>query len=372
MSRCATAIIDPMDFVRTFSELRWNPVGSDRCFLCARRLAGGNRTNEHVVPRWIQRFSELRDQWLVLRNGTRIQYRAITVPCCAICNSEALNSLERKVRAAIVQDQTSPQSVSDLEWYLWVGKIRLALAYKDCLLMADVANRGAGPLGQGAELDHVSVVRHLLQIVRYSAAQDMPDGPPPDSVFLFRCQVPDEQKLKWDMVNLLKPMVTAIRCGQVGVVVVFRDEGAIRDVWSHKFLPYRFMELHPIQFIEIAARVAWLATHQFKRSCYSTVATDAGFQLTTAKCWSRHPIEMFEDEVDHTRWPDIFYRFHEVAKEYRRPVPESVSFMHGPEWRDISQFNWDQVKATRGGQLASGVGWVSPDDPPDVAWIESG
>src|SRR5262245_43708877 len=75
--------------------------GRSTCFLCGRRLTAGNRSDEDVVPLWIQRKFDLEDQLLHLPNGTAIKYRQLKTPCCRQCNNEHLSRIETQMKQAV-------------------------------------------------------------------------------------------------------------------------------------------------------------------------------------------------------------------------------------------------------------------------------
>ncbi|CUP05012.1 Uncharacterised protein [Clostridium baratii] len=71
----------------------------DKCFLCGEELNSNNSTVEHVFPKWLQHKFDLWNKKLILLNGSEIQYKNLTIPCCKNCNNNYLsNELEKKFR----------------------------------------------------------------------------------------------------------------------------------------------------------------------------------------------------------------------------------------------------------------------------------
>ncbi len=66
------------------------------CVFCGQ--AAGN-TKEHIIPQWLQKQFDLKDQPLGMMNGTTVQYSRAIVPACRACNSEAFSRLESRVCA---------------------------------------------------------------------------------------------------------------------------------------------------------------------------------------------------------------------------------------------------------------------------------
>src|SRR6185437_5829167 len=74
-----------------FQAVAKRRFGLSTCFLCGRRLGIRNRSDEHVIPRWVQDRFGLWNERLNLLNGSSIPYRQLTVPCCRTCNNVHLS-----------------------------------------------------------------------------------------------------------------------------------------------------------------------------------------------------------------------------------------------------------------------------------------
>jgi hypothetical protein len=70
-----------------FRSIGQRDFSRDTCFLCRCELTQLNRTDEHVIPRWVQGCFDLWNDILELVNGMTIPYRQLTIPCCFTCNS---------------------------------------------------------------------------------------------------------------------------------------------------------------------------------------------------------------------------------------------------------------------------------------------
>jgi hypothetical protein len=83
---------------RIYRPRQERTFANDECFLCGIALDGANRSDEHVIPAWVQREFDLWNQRLVLLNGTDIPYRQLVIPCCRDCNSGPLSDIEQAVQ----------------------------------------------------------------------------------------------------------------------------------------------------------------------------------------------------------------------------------------------------------------------------------
>jgi hypothetical protein len=358
-----TSIRD-LETIFTANALRRNRISSDTCFLCAKELTDSTRTVEHIIPRWIQDRCNIGDDKMTFRNGTSMLYKRATIPCCKKCNNECLSQLEQHIKKKLERGKEGIREVSPLTWYLWIGKIRLALAYKDCLIALDQKNPNSPRLGLPEEMDRISVIRHLLQFIRFDKDAALRISNAPDSVFTFFCQDTDTPKCQWDFKNLLHPMVTALRLGKLGVVVAFRDERYIEAACAHRLLAYRFVDLHPMQFIEVFARVSWIASHQHSYSMYRTSADLGHFGVDTIPAWKHSPEELFED-LDQSRFPAILHQAQEIEDT---AIPDGAhhSILHYDDPEVIYEIPWSQVKAICLGHLFAGNYWIDANNFPDA------
>ncbi len=71
------------------------------CFRCGAALGATSKTEENVVPKWLQDKFGLWNNRLLLSNGTPILYRQLKLPCCAACNGGGLSAVGNKVRRVV-------------------------------------------------------------------------------------------------------------------------------------------------------------------------------------------------------------------------------------------------------------------------------
>jgi hypothetical protein len=109
--------------------------GTKTCFLCGCRLTARNRSDEDVVPLWVQREFQLGDQFLHLPNDTAIRYRQLKTPCCRKCNNEHLSRIENQMKQAVEGGADAVRPLDPLVLFLWLGKVFYGLMYRDFLLL---------------------------------------------------------------------------------------------------------------------------------------------------------------------------------------------------------------------------------------------
>jgi hypothetical protein len=240
-------------------EVFEHPLDSSTCFLCAEPLTSETRTEEHVIPKWVQEKYNLWTERLGLLNDTSIQYRQLTVPCCTRCNNERLSRLESTVENAVSSGYDAVVALPKFTLFQWLAKIFVGLLYKDLLLPFDRSDRSAGNIIDAETLKRFSIIHLWIQMVNLTFEQGEVEYCPGSS-FLFRTQKPHTPKHQFDLVDMTLANCLAIRLGDVGIVADFLENGVHARIAGDSFTPYQNFALHPLQFKELAARIFYAAT----------------------------------------------------------------------------------------------------------------
>jgi hypothetical protein len=133
-------------FNEIFKKLDENKFDDSNCFLCGTDLHENNRSQEHVIPKWIQRRFNLWNQKIILLNGSSIDYRYLTIPCCKNCNNKYLKRLEDKLINAIDSGFDSLKKLDRNIIFYWLGKIYFGLMYKELFLHLNQKNHEEGTI----------------------------------------------------------------------------------------------------------------------------------------------------------------------------------------------------------------------------------
>jgi hypothetical protein len=209
------------------------------------------RTDEDVIPRWLQKRFGLMNQEMVLPNGTSIRYRQLRIPCCGSCNNRHLSKIERAVRLAFDKGPEAVAALDEQILFLWLGKIFYGLLYKDLFLRMDRKRPRKGPILPRRILDEYRMHYFFLQAIR----QPFRFEPAiPASIVVFKLQAPDDPALQFEFRDSLALMTVSLRAGTVGILGALQDGRAQRDTLSRWFRMHQGRALHPLQFRELTAR----------------------------------------------------------------------------------------------------------------------
>lgn len=227
--------------------------------MCGTTLDDQNRSNEHVFPKWIQRRFNLWNEKLTLLNGTLIPYRQLTIPCCTECNSEHLSQIESQVEAAFAAGMESVATLDRRILFLWLAKIYYGLIFRELFLPLARSDPKLGPIATDEQLKLFRMHHMLLQGTRGVVRWRHPEQQPA-SIFVFKCQTTKSTRANFDYFDIVQYPYLAIRVGPVGVMSVLQDWGALEgSVKLPQIEAARSLDLHPIQFRQVAAIGAYMS-----------------------------------------------------------------------------------------------------------------
>lgn len=223
------------------------------CFLCGENMDKNNPTLEHVIPKWILNKYNLWDHKITLLNQTHLNYRHLTIPCCAPCNNNYLSKIESEVKASHEAGFKKFEKIDKEILYYWLGKIFYGIIYRELSLLNDRSNPALGYITSHEFLDDFKAHYIFLQGIRGLHKFEKFS---PASIFIFKTQCPDEPELQWDFTDDVRSMFIAIRMGEIGIIAVLQDNGS-NETMKNLLGDFSQIQLHPIQFKEAAAQIVY-------------------------------------------------------------------------------------------------------------------
>lgn len=219
-------------------------------------LNADDRTEEHVIPRWMQRDFSLMNQKLTLVNGSKIPYKHLKLPCCSNCNNVHLGRMEESFQRYIYKDWKPVEEVPDLLIMQWCAKVLFSILYKEHSLPIR-RDDPSGPRIWGNEVvDIYSDLSLFLQSLRYETQFNCVATALPASVFKFdivwsRLIPMDEH---FDIVGIANGRGLAVRIKSRGYIVVF--DGGLQQQFPDDDVARTFgQSLDPLQFREVVSYV---------------------------------------------------------------------------------------------------------------------
>jgi hypothetical protein len=256
-----------------------HPYQKDTCFLCARDLGVADRTEEHVIPRWLQDDFNLWDKHLVLLNGTSIPYRQVTIPCCFECNNRLLAPLENRVRGAVTSGYNAVHELPRFDLFRWLAKIFVGLQFREMFLSFDRSSPDLGTIVKPAFLRRCAILHFWLQL---SCTNETTYSP--GSVWVFPAQVPTDSELQFDLRDDAAYGVIAMRLRGVVIIADFLENGLHEKLTREYFAKLATTPLHPRQFDELVAMIIYGARRLRQRTEVEFASVDG--RLSCAFKWS--------------------------------------------------------------------------------------
>ena len=234
-----------------FDTIRNRELSDDVCFLCGSALDSKNRSDEHVIPKWIQKRYDLWNQHLTLLNGSKIPYRKLTIPCCSICNNDSLQPIETVMARAVESGPNDLRKLDPHIIFIWLGKIFYGLLHKELFLLFNRKISSEGNITTPELIHDFSLHHYFLQSIRVNMHFK---NSFPASIFIFETKAPLESKYGWDFRDILETIFISVRMGNIGIIGVLQDGGA-HEFMKDNLKEYFNIPLHPIQFLEISAGI---------------------------------------------------------------------------------------------------------------------
>lgn len=231
-------------------------VSAENCFLCGGELAD-HKSDEHIFPQWLLRRHNLWNHEITLSNRTRIPYRQLTIPCCGECNTKYLSQLESRVGNAFQNGAVAVRELPETDIFIWVAKINYGLTFKECFLLYDQADPGAGTIVNPDYTKTLDTLHGFMQAVRLQMGFERPH---PWSIFVFETHAyPGEMDFDWHGTPW-KQLTFTIRSHGVGIIASLLDNAGQTGLFGDAFRAIGELRLHPIQFDELSAMSVYQAS----------------------------------------------------------------------------------------------------------------
>jgi hypothetical protein len=316
------------------SATYYNPFGSmqftsDKCFLCGAALSDA-RTVEHVFPKWLQARHNLWDQRVDLLNETDIPYRQLVIPCCARCNTAFLAPLEETISAHLDAGYDSFLRLDRLRIYQWVAKIQYGILFKELSLLLDRKTAGEGFIVTPEQLELYSMTHFFLQSLRLPMEFV---GFHPWSIFIVKTHA-YEDHWNFDYHDEVLSQTFSIRMGEVGIVACLEDNGTQEKERSDMIEEIKGISLHPLQFDELHAMVAYQQQLMNRVPKYVIMRPeDSGQPIRVTALplggWSVKPIYEDWDVSEYARFLLTFWSRYGIRLEsFFRPPDLIASYLY--------------------------------------------
>lgn len=235
--------MDETPFYKPFTS---NDFTYESCFLCGQSFADVQRTDEHIFPKWLQHKFDLWDQTLQIINGSTIQYRLLTIPCCKECNGVHLSKMEESFRTLLGRRFNDLTDEDEKVIFQWTAKVLYGTLYKELSLLLDRRNPNLGKILTPEVIESYHALHLFLQSIR---VETVFAAPKPWSIFVFEYE--DDG---FHYMNEINSLCFSIKLGDIGITIAFEDNNIIEGYMS-RLKELRRFKLNDIQFVEVSTLI---------------------------------------------------------------------------------------------------------------------
>ncbi len=228
----------------------------ENCFLCGCLLNEINYSEEHVVPKWLQRKFNLWNRKLILLNGTSINYKDLKIPCCKKCNNAMSKNIENPIEQGVSNGYNEFVKIDEKIIFQWLNKMSYGFLFKELSLKAELSNPNSDSIYKAEYLrEHEMQYLFLKSLISNTTFVNNPW-----SIIIFKIN-PDGIEPYWAYDN---PYIKTfcIRMNDIGIIAHLMDNGYNKGFFMEQkhMRELLIKTLHPIQFAELSAMFIYISS----------------------------------------------------------------------------------------------------------------
>lgn len=239
----------------------------DRCFLCGSILTETSYTEEHIIPKWLQRKFDLWNKELILLNQTSIKYKDLKIPCCQKCNNIMNREIENPMKKAVEQGYKEFIHIDERIVFQWLNKLSYGFLYKELSLKEQLSNRNSEFIYKVELLkEHRMQYLFLKSLISNTTFINNPW-----SIMIFKIDV-DGGETYWAYDNPFTKTF-CIRMDDIGIITHLMDNGYTKGFFLAQKEMRELLDktLHPIQFAELCAKFIYKSSLFYREPFYTIV-----------------------------------------------------------------------------------------------------
>ena len=186
-------------------------------------LCGGQPvTQEHVIPKWLQRKFGLASQKFTRPSKTQIIYSRLRVPFCQTCNGSRFSGLEKNI-ANLASAGLGPEHENNRTLHLWLIKIFYGFQIFE---LQNPTHQNPESTEPDYIAERLRQIHHLQQILRSLMPESAVSIPllPLASVWIFECST-DWQDDCFALASSPHSNIICLRLGRFAVMAIAGDWG---------------------------------------------------------------------------------------------------------------------------------------------------
>ncbi len=242
------------------------------CFLCGSSPDDKIFNNEHIIPNWILKKTNMHNSFITLPNKEKKRYSQYTIRCCKECNSFLGTTFEEEIGKVVDEGLESINQYIEtrngqLKIFLWLSLIFLKTHLKDNSIRLHLdARKGEDTIGES--LYDWETLHHIHCMVSTIKTGVAIDSKCIGSMMVLPVHNVGDT-VTFDYADMHLPHTIMLRIGEVAFLAVLDDSCAclpFLDDHTQKITA----PLSPLQLIEMHSHLSYLNMNLKERPTYLT------------------------------------------------------------------------------------------------------
>lgn len=300
------------------------------CFICGATRGSKEFNDEHVIPNWIIKKYNLKDESITLLNGQKIKYTRYKIPCCVQCNGKLSAYYENPISSFFNKSYVERIKIlhSDKEFeqklFQWLALIFCKTHIFDTQ-MNFIPNRTIESPTISSLYDWRNF--HIVHSIARNMSTNLIINEKYSTCLIFESAVNHERYFNYDYLDNNMTMSVLLRVGDMTIIASFLDFCIGHNDIDDSILGRLRKPLDMFQSIEIYSRIIYsLCSKSIKKRF--TLSKDNNVYLLKGDILSIR-------EQDGVKFEDIFLYYLEPRldslenpEEYKRKIKnEKYSFL---------------------------------------------
>lgn len=284
----------------------------NNCFVCGINQKESVFNNEHIFPKWMIRDFKMYNDFIDLPNGGRHRYSTYTVPCCAKCNNQMGNEIEKPLSAVLLAGHDSVYNYLSRNdpWilYTWLARIFLKTHLKDKNLRQFIDPRkGETSIGDNYRWEGF-YLPFLFSRAFYTRTTF--DAKIMGTFLVFPVEDnKNDLSGRWMYVDDTNTLTMLLQIRDVGFIASFGDFGIAFSAMDKIFKKIGKRSINPSQLAELAAHVAMINSIYGNRPKIHYNRRENKFSTIL-------PAETIINKVDEKEWGYTMFHFtHKLVQD---------------------------------------------------------
>lgn len=226
-----------------------------RCFMCREMLTNENKTIEHIYPKWLQKYCNLRDQTMILPNGSTMPYRKYVVPCCKECNGHFMSEFENQISKAAQKGYAEFKNLDEEIIAWWIYKIYYAKLIKQLTLKEDIKSPESHMMASTEDLKkYDAIFYYMSQLLKGVKFKD----PKPYEIYIYKTTPTPV----FDYIDDISTHVIYMKIYDILIIFAADSFNLFNIQYEKEISKLNSLEIvHPLQGIELFFKIVYYKNH---------------------------------------------------------------------------------------------------------------